>query len=451
MRRYFAALLIVLVTGITSATDQPTRDRPKAIAAGRGAVRGVPPMNPPLWSSAAFDSVWKQWGLKEKPPDFEQLFRKRYGLYPAPYENNGLPMGFHISSGLLGKGVISDCLLCHAGTVAGQTIIGVGNAALDLQGLFDDLGAAAALPFTYPMRFSHVRGTIDPVSPVAFLIGFRDADMKLQKPVRLDYFDNVCSDPPAWWLIKKKKTRDWTGGIDARSMRIDMVNLLNPFNGPDHIKKHASTFVDIHEFLLSIEAPRFPFAIDRSLAQEGARVFEQTCARCHGTYGPNGKYPNKIVPLKTIGTDATLAEAVSGKNMEHFNRSWLAQEKGPDGAPFLVQDTRGYQAPPLDGVWATAPYFHNASVPTISHVLNSKTRPKYFTRSYEGGKEDYDAVRIGWKITILDRPAGPELPPTERRKIYDTTLPGRHNTGHTFGDELREAERTALIEYLKTL
>ena len=45
----------------------------------------------------------------------------------------------------------------------------------------------------------------------------------------------------------------------------------------------------------------------------------------------------------------------------------------------------------------------------------------------------------------------PSLPPLERRKIYDTSKPGCRNAGHTFGDELSEEERMAVLEYLKTL
>ena len=116
-----------------------------------------------------------------------------------------------------------------------------------------------------------------------------------------------------------------------------------------------------------------------------------------------------------------------------------------------IVETPGYQAPPLDGVWATAPFFHNASVPSIYHVLNSKVRPKIFTRSYRTEKEDYDLVRLGWKITVLDQPADPNLPGVEKRRIYDTTVPGQGNAGHTFGDDLSEEDRMAVIEYLKTL
>jgi len=51
----------------------------------------------------------------------------------------------------------------------------------------------------------------------------------------------------------------------------------------------------------------------------------------------------------------------------------------------------------------------------------------------------------------LDQSPPANMPAHERRKIYDTRLPGRGNTGHLFGDKLTEEERMAVIEYLKTL
>src|SRR5262249_23125974 len=157
----------------------------------------------------------------------------------------------------------------------------------------------------------------------------------------------------------------------------------------EHIKSHEKTFADIHAFVMSVEPPRYPFAVDSALAEKGRPIFMDTCARCHGTYGPKGDYPSKIVPLKTIGTDPTLALAIGGgKNMDYFNQSWFAQEKKADGGWHVIRDTAGYQAPPLDGVWATAPYFHNGSVPTVYHVLNSKARPRLFTRSFGTEKDD---------------------------------------------------------------
>src|SRR5206468_10251644 len=100
-------------------------------------------------------------------------------------------------------------------------------------------------------------------------------------------------------------------------------------------------------------------------------------------------------------TDPRLAHVAKEDFIDHYVKSWFGQEKNRDGKYFTAQTVRGYQAPPLDGVWATAPYFHNASAPTIYHVLNSKARPKYFTRSYRAEKEDYDAENVGLKITVL--------------------------------------------------
>jgi mono/diheme cytochrome c family protein len=453
MSRWFLISSLVAIGGFgwTLASATEAAERP-SVERGRDAVVEWK-LNPGIWSVKAYDNIWKVWGLKEKPAHFTQMFQERYGLHPAPYDNHGRPMGLSEVSGPLGKGLVNSCLLCHAGRVAGQTIIGLGNSTLELQALFEDLSQAdgVRLPMPYG-QMSYVRGTIDPVNPLTFLLEFRDPDLNVRPRVARAYTKDVCSDPPAWWLIKKKTTRDWTGGIDARSTRVDMVNLLTPFNTADYVKKQEKVFADIEAFVRAVEAPKYPFAIDKALAKRGHGLFKENCARCHGTYGPDGKYPNKIVPLKELGTDPTLARAVNQPHLVAFlNKSWLGQEAGPDGKLIQFSENDGYQAPPLDGIWATANYFHNASVPTVYHVLNSKARPKIFTRTYRTGVEDYDPVKLGWKITVLDKPAEASLPAIERRKIYDTTLLGRGNAGHRYGDELTEEERMAVIEYLKTL
>src|SRR3569623_2032001 len=110
----------------------------------------------------------------------------------------------------------------------------------------------------------------------------------------------------------------------------------------------------------------------------------------------------------------------------------------------------GYVAPPLDGIWATAPFFHNGSVPTIEAVLDSSKRPTYWVRtSYDS--TDYDPVAVGWNFTAITHGQAMEPTETARVKIYDTTLDGYHNTGHPNGDALTTDERQAVIEYLKTL
>src|SRR5262249_39633518 len=163
------------------------------------------------------------------------------------------------------------------------------------------------------------------------------------------------------------------------------------------------------------------------------------CAKCHGTYGSDWTYPNKVIPIDEIGTDRTRWEGLSERVGRHYNESWFAREKtGWLTDDYPARKTPGYQAPPLDGISATAPYLHNDSVPTVYHMLNSKSRPKYFTRPYRTGKEDYDPVKLGLKVQLLAQGSDSQLPARERRQIYDTTLPGRGNGGHTFGDALSE-------------
>jgi len=247
--------------------------------------------------------------------------------------------------------------------------------------------------------------------------------------------------------LKKKKTMYHNGGADARSVRSIMQFMLTPNNSLATFEKVEPVFKDIQAYILSMEAPKYPFAIDQEKAAVGHQLFEKKCSTCHGTYGKDWTYPNKIVPLKVIGTDATRFHGLPVRLGEFYNQSWFAQEK-PEG--FKSRETAGYQAPPLDGVWASAPYLHNGSVPTLYDMLNSKTRPNLFTRSFRTDETDYDKTKVGWQVRQLN--ATPtDLTPYERRKIYDTTQPGRGNRGHTFGDDFTDEQRRAVVEYLKTL
>ena len=109
--------------------------------------------------------------------------------------------------------------------------------------------------------------------------------------------------------------------------------------------------------------------------------------------------------------------------------------------PAKLVPFNGYIAPPLDGIWCTSPYLHNGSVPTLEALLNSSERPKYWSRSYQ--QNDYNYEEVGWNYTRHEAPGG--------SAVYNTTLKGYGNYGHTFGDKLSPAQRKAVIEYLKTL
>ena len=68
----------------------------------------------------------------------------------------------------------------------------------------------------------------------------------------------------------------------------------------------------------TIQPPKYPLAIDAKLAGEGNKVFEKTCAGCHGTYGANGKYPNIIkkiiIPSDHISNAGAFNDGVSKNN-----------------------------------------------------------------------------------------------------------------------------------------
>jgi mono/diheme cytochrome c family protein len=424
-----------------------------AAARGRKALE-TRAFNPPFWPVEAWENVWKQWpGVKEKPADLSRAIMERYGLHSAPFDNGGYPMGMREAPVLFQKGVASDCMLCHGGSIAGKSYIGLGNATGDMQSLYEDLNAASGRKRATPFTFSHVRGTNEAGSMSVFLIAFREPNLSVRKPaLELDQRDHLCEDVPAWWLLHKKKTMYYTGGTPARSVRSLMQFMMHPLNGPEVFEKEEVAFRDVQAFLLSLRPPKYPFPIKADLAKQGEALFTDNCSKCHGTYGEKWTYPNKIIPIDVIGTDRTRFEGISEKFGKYYNKSWFAKEKtGWMGDEYLISSTAGYQAPPLDGIWATAPYLHNGSAPTVYHVLNSKARPKFFTRSYRTDKDEIDTVNLGWKITALEKGADPEAPGLERRKVYDTTLPGRNNTGHTFGDKLSDEERRAVIEYLKTL
>ncbi len=399
-----------------------------------------------FWPKSAYENVWKVWGLKEKPKDYAEAVQARYGLNPAPYDNQKYPMGLRQAPLLLGQGVGIDCMTCHGGSLFGKSYVGLGNSSLDIHALFEDMSEAGGNVIKLPFTFSNVRGTTEAGAFAVYLLGLRTPELKLKpEQTELGLHDDSCEDVPAWWLLKKKKTMYHVGATSSSSVRSLMQFLLHPLTTPNEFNKHEATFQDIQQYLLKIEAPKYPFQLDDTLAKQGQQIFEKSCMKCHGQYGDKPTYPNKIIPLDDIGTDRTRFENIGKKFNAAYNDSWFAKDRAGG-----IAETDGYQAPPLDGIWATAPYFHNGSVPTLDGVLNSNARPKIYTRSFKTEEADYDKDRVGWKY-VESKVPGKTVNDFEKRKVYDTNMRGRNNSGHTYGDALTDQERKALIEYLKTL
>ena len=443
-------LAAALLAGVTflAATQA---DEPTAAERGKAHMLGQA-YNPPTITAAAYDNVWKQWGVPQKPApdDYARMFRERYVFHSAPSPNGGYPMGLREAELLFGlskkKGVAQDCLICHGGSIAGKSYVGLGNSCLDYQAFSEEMNVADGRPPRTPFTFCNARGTVEAGAMAVFLLGYREPDLSLRSGrLDLELHDDMCEDTPAWWLLKKKKTMYFDGGGDQQSVRSLMQFMMSPLNFPSAFEQAEPDFKDIREFLLSIQPPKYPLPIDTDLADRGENLFVAACARCHGTYGEKWTYPNKIVPIDKIGTDRKRFDGLSKKFGEYYNKSWFAEE-------YKASPVHGYQAPPLDGVWATAPYLHNGSVPTIYGVLNSKARPKVFTRSYRTDLDAYDSAKLGWTVQVLqEAPDQDKTSPIELRKVYDTTKPGRGNGGHAYGDNLSDDERRAVLEYLKTL
>jgi hypothetical protein len=170
----------------------------------------------------------------------------------------------------------------------------------------------------------------------------------------------------------------------------------------------------------------------------------------------------------------SFAKALAGL-IQEVNDGWFAQNPGfealrarhQEHRPNCIRAGAGYRARPLNGMWATAPFLHNGSVPTVYDLLSPVAdRPELV----QLGGTEFDPVHLG---IAQDR----ELLERARQRrderyidgyfILDTKLRGNLNTGHEFSDQWKEAQpksapmgvigprlteqqRLSLIEFLKT-
>lgn len=462
------------------------------------------------------------------------------------------------------------CSFCHDGQIQGQgeasqVVYGGAGTIGDFTVAFRDFASVGALPFGLlsgvPLTIAANRGTgaIDQfqVGFIAFNNG-NPQEFSNTKILLSQAIGNIKSPP--WWNMGSRPQKFHGAVLPMDSARIDMAAYYPLIGGPSD----AVAWVDESAYAFqiwaeSLKAPAYPGPIDEALAQQGAVLFHAkdlwadsldnpvpapqnrgngSCASCHGAYAPRFVNDPAFLPdprlegvaanitaLTTIGTDPAYAEAMQslrnadGSTETAFDYNvFLACGIGaaghtPDNTPVML-------APPLYGVWASAPYFHNASVPNVWGVLDpASERPDIWVRQsappppgLEGRvvsgfdtdlERAYDHQRLGWKYTELDclqdavqsapllscnplpvnltgdaqeSPLQPLLdflysnialswnlsldelnvmPLTdqqiENRKVYNTNLYSQDNTGHAFTAVLSDAERRALIEYLKTL
>lgn len=250
-------------------------------------------------------------------------------------------------------------------------------------------------------------------------------------------------------------------------------------------------------------------APNSSLAASGRSIFEARCQSCHQRQPGSAPYKVVMVPLtpdnpnstdpwmacnaisyrsptgklagaakgyvgggERYGTEAPLAEMLettvkgalvgkAGQIIAQTGRVFF----GAGGAPRVVTEEipdlrqarldscfaarspyMAYKSRPLDGVWATAPYLHNGSVPTLYDLLRAPAeRPAQFFV----GTRQYDPQRVGY-ATAQASPGNAFL--FRVNDAQGRPIAGNSNEGHVYGvDRLSEVDRMALLEYLKTL
>jgi hypothetical protein len=248
--------------------------------------------------------------------------------------------------------------------------------------------------------------------------------------------------------------------------------------------------------------------IDWKRVERGESLFRENCAKCHGIRDADGKFPltppnatghrfikTTMVPLAEIGTDNRLAlnflryTAKSGTLDRFLEPSLRGQPEVPrlvllrtavqkiierklsemrppldrqqlgaltgfhDNTPPTEKHLRAYKARPLEGVWATAPFLHNGSVPSLYQLLlPAESRIK----SFWVGSRKFNPREVGFATEKFDGGFEFRTADDERRPI-----PGNSNAGHTgpwytqtkgkggaFRD-FSEEERWDLVEYMK--
>ena len=449
------ALVVALMLGGPLAADAVEQ-----AAAQRGYKLLVErPYLPPDFDQEVFDSAWKQWpeplrteAEKATPDERRRLAFERYGLTPRP-DDPSKPLQYVVDKA--GNWTM-NCLACHGGTIpdgtGGATVYpGAPNSHFALQTLTEETRLAKAelgRPFTRMdvggafIPLGTTNGTTNAVMFGVVLMGLRDPDLNFDASRGVPKMTHHDMDAPPWWHFRRKKML-YIDGFAAKGHRGLMQFMLVRSNGPEKFRQWETEFRDVFAYLSSIEPPKYPYSIDRELATAGKMAFNRVCADCHGTYGADGKYPEKLVAIDEVGTDRVRLDALTPVHRDAYGQSWFANF----GKLENLKDPGGYVAPPLDGIWASAPYFHNGSVPTLWHVLHPSERPVVWKRKGNA----YHQERVGPAIETFDALPADVTAGWQRREYFNTRSFGKSAAGHDFPDQLTAGEKRAVLEYLKTL
>ena len=278
-------------------------------------------------------------------------------------------------------------------------------------------------------------GRVDTFNPLKAYFGFPPEQLASEERIGTTDFPSIWNQGQRETL---KMNLHWDGNnvsLEERNRSAAMGTGITPPTGDRASLKRVA------DWLRKLDAPAYPFKIDKDLAAQGAPVYKKYCAECHGADGKDfrGEQVGKVVPIEEIGTDRRRLDSYTYDVA--VNQNMIFAGYGDERFSHF-RKTFGYANAPLDGVWLRAPYLHNGSVPTLRDLLEpSARRPTAFYRGYDV----FDQKRVGFAADVAEE---------KGRKYfrYNTEEPGNSNKGHEgkrYGTELSTTEKDALVEYLK--
>jgi hypothetical protein len=261
--------------------------------------------------------------------------------------------------------------------------------------------------------------------------------------------------PSIWYQGPRKGMQlHW----DGNNTSVDERNLSAAFGtGAYPPTLDVDRVVRTAKWLETAKPLAYTYPIDGALAAQGQPIYEEYCARCHGTREPPFRHdppqPDElvgtVVPLEKIATDRWRLDSYTWVLAVNQSTLYAGYEKDWGFAPPYPQrfshfrKQPGYANSPLDGIWLRAPYLHNGSVPNLWELLKPE---KERVASFYRGNDVYDPKNVGFVSTIAEQDGHKFFP-------LDTRKPGNGNGGHTgaaYGTDLPDHEKWALLEYLKT-
>ena len=172
-------------------------------------------------------------------------------------------------------------------------------------------------------------------------------------------------------------------------------------------------------------------------------LFKRSKATTDGGTNSSMTAEDELALDKQVATHDTPLEDYVDTNIE--TRTLIASADDPEG---LIPDACGdpdaklvYKGRPLNGIWATAPYLHNGSVPNLWELL--LTGDDRTDRFWVGSRE-FDPVNVGYHTSK-------GLNEFRVTNNDGHIMKGNSNRGHEYGTTWTDEEKWAVIEYMKTL